>query len=94
MFGYNYLRAHYGEEQTDALELTSYTGARGGGHEYAYETLNFVNGKRSAADICAFVSAIYGPIPLELVAEYLSALESIEVIQRTDATGAPASGGD
>jgi len=84
VFGYDFLRAHYGEAQSDALGLLSYDGARGGGHEYAYETLNFVNGARSAADICAFVSAIYGPVPLEQVTEYLSALETIQVIRKAD----------
>jgi len=93
VFGYDYLRAHYGEKETDDLGLLSYAGNRGGGHEYAYEALNFVNGKRSTADICSFVSAIYGPIPLDLVADYLNALEGIDVIRRTDtASGAPSDG--
>jgi hypothetical protein len=43
--------------------------------------LNLVNGRRTAQDIRDFVSATYGPIPLELVVEYLRALESIQVIE-------------
>ncbi len=75
------------------MKLLSHTGTRGGGGEYAYETLNFVDGQRSVADICAFVSAIYGPISLEHVTEYLAALESIGIVHKVDGT-APRAGGD
>ncbi len=51
------------------------------GGEYAYEVLNLVNGRRTAQDIRDAVSASYGPIPLEVVVEYLRALESIRVIE-------------
>ena len=48
---------------------------------YAYEVLNFVDGRRTAQDIRAAVSAIYGPIPLDVVVEYLRALEAIRVVE-------------
>jgi len=47
----------------------------GGGEEYAYEVLNFADGKRNAQSIRDAVSAEYGPVPLEMVVEYLRALE-------------------
>ncbi len=49
---------------------------------FAYETLNFVDGKRPVAEIRDLIAAIYGPIPLDVVAEYLGALESIDVVRR------------
>jgi hypothetical protein len=54
----------------------------GSGEEYAYETLNFVDGKRNAEEIREAVSAEYGPISLDLVLEYFKALESIGVLTR------------
>src|SRR5262245_1821455 len=45
-FGYDYLEDHLGKERASALALTSYEGPRGGGEEYAIETLNFVDGRR------------------------------------------------
>jgi predicted transcriptional regulator len=53
----------------------------GGGEEYAYEVLNFANGKRNAQEIRDAVSAEYGPVPLELIVEYLRALEKIGIVE-------------
>lgn len=66
-----------------APKLLSYEGLWGSGEEYAYETLNFADGKRNAQQIRDAVSAEYGPVPLELVVEYLKALEKIGVVART-----------
>ena len=63
------------------LRLPQYRGLRGSGGEYAYEVLNLVNGRRTAQEIRDFVSATYGPVPLEFVVEYLRALESIRVVE-------------
>jgi aminopeptidase YwaD len=52
---------------------------RGGG-EYAYDVLDLVDGRRTAQQIRDAVSAIYGPVPLEWVVEYLRALAEIEVV--------------
>jgi hypothetical protein len=71
-FGYEYLDDHH--PRAAALRLPAFTGLRGGGGDYAYEALNLVDGRRSAAEIRDALSAIYGPVPLELVAEYLQAL--------------------
>jgi hypothetical protein len=54
----------------------------GEGEEYAYEVLNFANGKRNVQQIRDAVSAEYGPVPLELVAEYLAGLEKIGVVDK------------
>ena len=80
-FGYDYFSDHYGAERESALRLMQFQGLRASGSEYAYEVLNLVNGRRTALEIRDFVSAAYGPIPLELVVEYLRALESIKVIE-------------
>ena len=50
------------------------------GRKFAYEVLNFADGKRNAQEIRDAVSAEYGPVPLELVVEYLRALEKIAVV--------------
>ncbi len=63
-----------------------FQGLRGSGAEYAYEVLNLVNGERTAQEIRDFVSATYGPVPLEFVVEYLRALESIKVIEAVKVT--------
>jgi hypothetical protein len=52
----------------------------GSGAEYAYEALNFADGKHSARQIAAELSAEYGPVPTELVIEYLQALKRIGVV--------------
>ena len=61
-------------------KLMSYEGLWGGGEEYAYEVLNFADGKRNAQEIRDSVSAEYGPVPLEMVVEYLRALEKTGLV--------------
>jgi len=48
---------------------------------YAYEIVNFINGKRTVGEIRDAVSAEYGPLPLSLVADYLDACVAANVIQ-------------
>ncbi|HXF04215.1 MAG TPA: hypothetical protein VNM72_02225, partial [Blastocatellia bacterium] len=81
-FGYDYLSDRLGEDRVRSLGLLRFQGLRGSGSEYAYEVLNFVDGRRTAQEIRDMVSAIYGPIPLELVLEYLRALSEIGVIEQ------------
>lgn len=80
-FGYDYFTDHLGNEAASAVRLLQYRGDRGSGGEYAYEALNFVDGKRTAQEIRDALSAIYGAVPLEMIVEYLRALEKIEVVQ-------------
>jgi hypothetical protein len=80
-FGYDYFEDKYGKQRTAQIRLLKYRGLRGTGEEYAYEALNIVDGHRTEQQIRDDVSAIYGPVPLEFVAEYLRALESIGVLE-------------
>jgi hypothetical protein len=48
---------------------------------YAYEIVNFINGKRSVGEIRDAVSAEYGPIPLPIVVDYLNACAEAKIIQ-------------
>ena len=48
---------------------------------YAYEIVNFVNGKRTVGEIRDAVSAEYGSLPLDLVADYLNACAEAKVIE-------------
>lgn len=81
VFGYDYLEAHFGKEKTAALRLLGHKGLRGSGADYAYEALNLVDGKRRTSEVRDALSAIYGPITLADVEQYLEALASIKVIQ-------------
>jgi hypothetical protein len=82
VFGYSYLDDKLGPEGVGKLRLLQYQGIRGAGSDYAYEVLNLVNGKLLVAHIRNIVSAIYGPIPMELVLEYLQGLEQAGVVKQ------------
>lgn len=83
-FGYDYFTDKYGEERAAAIRLLRFQTPRGSGSEYTYEVLNLADGKRNVQQIRDDVSAIYGPVPADLVLEYLRALESIQVVERRD----------
>ena len=48
---------------------------------YAYEIVNFVDGKRSVGEIRDAVSAEYGPLAIDLVDDYLNACQEAGLIQ-------------
>lgn len=81
-FGYSYLDDKYGADNVATLRLRSYNGLHGSGGQYTYEALNFVDGTRTVSDIRDWLTAELGAVPLEYVAEYLAALESIGVLQK------------
>jgi len=84
VFGYDYFESEWAKRgHATKPKLLEYQGLWGGGEEYAYEVLNFADGKRNAQEIRDAVSAEYGPVPLELVVEYLKALEEIGVVEET-----------
>jgi len=82
VFGFDYFADHAKAAGVATPKLLSYEGLWGAGEEYAYEVLNFADGKRNAQQIRDAVSAEYGPVPLELVVEYLRALEKIGVVEQ------------
>jgi len=81
VFGYDYFAEHAKAAGIESPKLLSYEGLWGAGEEYAYEVLNFADGKRNAQEIRDAVSAEYGPVALELVVEYLKALEKIGILE-------------
>jgi len=81
-FGFDYAREGLGEAKYKSLRLLEYAGPRGSGEDYSYEVLNLADGRRSVGEIREAVSAIYGPVPVDLVDEYLQALSTIDVVQR------------
>jgi hypothetical protein len=81
VFGYDYMRDKLGAERTSKIRLLEYQGLRASGGEYAYEVLNLVSRPRRAIDVRNDVAAIYGPVPLEIVVEYLRALEEVDVVR-------------
>ena len=82
-FGYSYLEDKFGIENLPTLRLRKHSTPFGDGSMFTYETLNFVDGKRSVSDIRDWLVAELGVVPLEFVAEYLQALESIGVVRET-----------
>ena len=82
VFGYDYFAEHANAAGVATPKLLSYEGLWGAGEECAYEVLNFADGKRNAQEIRDAVSAEYGPVPLEIVVEYVSALEKIGVVEQ------------
>ncbi len=81
-FGYDYFAEHAKTAGVTTPKLLSYGGLWGGGEEYAYEVLNLVNAKRPTWQIWDEVSAEYGPVPLDMVVEYLRALEKIGLVEQ------------
>jgi hypothetical protein len=81
VFGYDYFEDHAKSAGVATPKLLSYKGAWGAGEEYAYEALNFADGKHSAQQIADELSAEYGPVPLDLVVEYMQALKRIGVVE-------------
>ncbi len=82
VFGYDYFSDHAKAAGIATPKLLEYEGLRGAGGEYSYEALNFADGKRNAVQIRDALSAQFGPVPLDLVVEYLKALEKIRVVAR------------
>lgn len=80
VFGYDYLEDHLEKMGLPAPGLASAQGLWGS--DYEYEALNLVDGERSVREIRDDLSAIYGPVSLELVAEYLATLEKIGMLAR------------
>jgi hypothetical protein len=48
---------------------------------YAYEIVNFVDDKRSVGEIRDAVAAEFGPIPIDVVADYLKACEAAGIVR-------------
>jgi hypothetical protein len=82
VFGYDFFADHRKTAGVAAPRLLSYEGLWGAGEEYAYEVLNFADGKRNAQEIRDAVSAEYGPVPVEMVVEYLRTLERVGVVEQ------------
>jgi hypothetical protein len=80
VFGYDYLADKYGADRAAKLQINSVRALWGDG-SYAYEVLNLVDGRRTVLEIADMVSAIYGPVPLPAVLEYLRALEEIGMLR-------------
>jgi aminopeptidase YwaD len=88
-FGYDYFQDHTAQKGIAAPALLKRTGLWGGGAEYAYEALNLVDGRRTVGEIRDALAAIYGPVPLAEVTEYLGDLEAIGILQREKSSHAP-----
>jgi len=82
----NVLLARLGKERYAKIQLLNTGGTpmlsvRDQGELYAYEIVNFVDGRRTVGEIRDAVSAEYGSLPVNLVFDYLQACADAEVIQ-------------
>src|ERR1700675_2943375 len=82
----NVLLARLGKERYAKIKLinseaTQLLNVRDQSELYAYEIVNLVNGKRTVGEIRDAVSAEYGPLQANLVADYLDACAEAGVIQ-------------
>ena len=82
----NVLLARLGKDRYAKIKLinseaTQLLNVRDQSELYAYEIVNFVNGKRTVGEIRDAVSAEYGPLPVNLVADYLDACAEAGVIR-------------
>jgi aminopeptidase YwaD len=80
------LRARLGKERYAKIRLingeaTQMLNVKDQSELYAYEIVNFVNGKRTVGEIRDAVSAEYGPLPVSLVEDYLRACVEAGVMQ-------------
>jgi aminopeptidase YwaD len=81
-FGYSYFDDKLAALRLERPALLSHQGLWGGGSDYAYEALNLVDGRRTVREVHDDLAAIYGPVPVELVREYLAVLARIGVVVR------------
>jgi hypothetical protein len=80
------LRVRLGKERYAKIRLingeaTQMLNVKDQSELYAYEIVNFVNGKRTVGEIRDAVSAEYGPLPVSLVEDYLRACVEAGVMQ-------------
>ena len=80
------LKARLGAERVSKIKLlnseaTPMLNVQDQSELYAYEIVNFVDGKRTVGEIRDAVSAEYGPLPLDLVADYLAACSEAKIIE-------------
>jgi aminopeptidase YwaD len=80
VFGYDYFSDHATAAGVAVPRLLTYQGEWGAGEEYAYEALNFADGRRSVQQITEELTAEYGAVPLDQVAEFLAALAKIGLV--------------
>lgn len=83
-FGYSYLEDKLGKERAKALKLPGYRGAWSEAGIYAWEALNLVDGRRNVQEIRDNLAAQFGPVPVEYVLEYLTALHEIGLLFRIE----------
>jgi aminopeptidase YwaD len=74
-------KGRYAKIQLINGEATPMLNVRDQSELYAYEIVNFVNGRRTVGEIRDAVSAEYGPIPVSLVTDYLQACVEASVIR-------------
>ncbi|MEK6325716.1 MAG: DUF4910 domain-containing protein [Acidobacteriota bacterium] len=76
-----YYYDYVAERANGDLRAVERIGSRAHGEILLYEILNLVDGKRSVQAIRDYITAAYGPIAVEDVADYLKLLERIGVVR-------------
>jgi aminopeptidase YwaD len=81
-FNYDWFEDHAAKAGLPRPKLLDFESRLGDGSAYAYEVLNFADGRHDAQEITNAVSAEFGPVPLGVVLEYLHAQARIGVVER------------
>ena len=79
-FGYSWLEDQLERKSLPRPALLDREGP-GDTASFAYEALNLVDGTRNVRDIREFLSATIAPVPLEEVAEFLTTLERVGLLE-------------
>jgi hypothetical protein len=82
----NVLKARLSRERVEKIKLlnseaTPLLNTQDQSELYAYEIVNFIDGKHTVGEIRDAVSAEYGPLSVDLVSDYLEACKEAGVIQ-------------
>jgi hypothetical protein len=82
----NVLRARLGQKRVAKIKLlnsgaTPLLNVQDTSELYAYEIVNFIDGKRTVGEIRDAVSAEYGPLPVDLVNDNLEACQEAGIIR-------------
>lgn len=80
-FGYSWLDDQLGKRGLPRPALLDRDGPRDAA-SFAYEALNLVDGTRNIQEIRDFLSATIAPVPVKEVAEFLTTLEMIGILER------------
>jgi hypothetical protein len=80
-FGYSWIADQLGKSGLARPDLLDRPGPEEGAG-FAYEALNLVDGRRNVQQIRDYLAATSGPVPVEEVAQFLTTLERLKLLEK------------